>query len=436
MHVFRLALALAALGAGIPAASAEPLPPATLNPAQMFALAQRLDAASLSDGVKAVLEALTDDPDLVIRNEARFRLAQLLERQGDVRGAAVLLRRLIDEQPDAARARLELARLLVKLGDDAGARRELRQAQASGLPPDVARVVDRFQTALRSQAPFGGSFELAIAPDSNINRATSSTTIDGDIILGPDAVQQSGIGLLATGQGFARLGLGSGLNLLPRLSGAARLYRDGQFNDIAVDARIGLERVAGNGGRLTGSVGAEKRWFGGRLFTDTVSVSADWLRPVNRKAQVTVNAVIGRLRFARNSFQDGELYQLAGAYEFALGARSGGAVSVNGARQTAVDPGFASWSGGLSALAFRDVGRTTLFTTVSARRFAADEALFLFDAPRREWLVRGTIGGTFRQAAVRGLAPVLRVSVERNTSNIDLFRYTRVAVELGLGRAF
>ncbi|GGI67886.1 hypothetical protein GCM10007973_01300 [Polymorphobacter multimanifer] len=409
---------------------------ATLNPAQMFKLAQQLEAEGSIADAEAALRALAGDPDLAIRNEARFRLAQLLERQGKPRDAAAWLRRLLDEQPDAARPRLELARILAALGDDRGASRELRQAQAAGLPPDVARVVDRFQTALRSQARLGGTFELALAPDTNINRATALSIINDSIELSPDAVATSGVGLAATGQAFARLPIGTRLNLLPRVSGAARLYGQNQFNDISIDSRIGLERVAVSGGRLTGSLGGERRWFGGRVFTDALSVSLDWLRPVSRTAQVTLNAGVSQLRFPRNGLQDGTLYQLASSYEFALAPRSGAAISASAARQTALDPAFASTSAGLSGLVFRDVGRTTVFGSLAARRFVSDAPLFLFPEPRREWLVRAAVGGTFRQAAARGLAPVVRLSVEHNASNTELFQYTRVAVEIGLGRAF
>ena len=78
---------------------------------------------------------------------------------GDRSGAIEWLKALLDEKPSAGRPRLELARLLAAQGDEAGARRELRRAGAAGLPDDVARVVDRFATALRSVRPIGGASE-------------------------------------------------------------------------------------------------------------------------------------------------------------------------------------------------------------------------------------------------------------------------------------
>src|SRR5690606_8418728 len=96
------------------------------------------------------------DPNLDIRSEARFRLGMMLADQKRHADAALAFRAILDEQPGAARVRLELARVLAAMGDEGRARQQIRQAQASGLPPEVAQVVDRFAAALRSNRRFGG----------------------------------------------------------------------------------------------------------------------------------------------------------------------------------------------------------------------------------------------------------------------------------------
>jgi hypothetical protein len=172
---------------------------------------------------EAALRALTGNPDRAIRNEARFRLAKLLagplKRKAE---AAVLLRHILDEQPNAAPVRLELARLDAEMGHMGAAGRELRAAQAIGLPPEVSRAVRFYQQALDAMRPIGGSIEVAIAPDSNVNRATSASslnTVIGDFALSRDAQATSGIGVVARGQTFARMPLDPQVTLLARLSG-------------------------------------------------------------------------------------------------------------------------------------------------------------------------------------------------------------------------
>ncbi len=122
---------------------------------ELLAMATRALASGREDIAIRILTALVRDPDLRVRNEARFRVAMLAIRDEDWKLAATWLRAIVDEEPGAQRARLELARVLAEMDDIDGARRTLRQAQAGSLPPDVARLVDRFSSALREHAGHG-----------------------------------------------------------------------------------------------------------------------------------------------------------------------------------------------------------------------------------------------------------------------------------------
>ena len=150
--------------------------------------------------VAAIYRALEQDANAEVRAEARFRHAKLMILQKRNRDAALLLRRLLDDKPEAAGVRLELAWQLQLLGDADAALREVRAVQASGLPPAVARLVDRYSEALRASRPFGASFEFALAPDSNPNRATRSDTLgtifgEFDIDEGSKATSGTGVAL-------------------------------------------------------------------------------------------------------------------------------------------------------------------------------------------------------------------------------------------------
>ena len=410
-----------------------------LNAAQMFRAAEQLVVQNRRADAENLLQALSEDPDLAVRNEARFRLARLREADGRRADAAVLLRRILDEEPSATRIRLELARLLLLLGNELGARQQLRQAQGAGLPPDLARVVDQFRVALRSRAPLGANVEIALAPDGNINRATTQQTLEGSffpIDLNDDARAQSGIGLALNGQVYGRVPLTRRLSLVPRISGSSRLYRDDQFNDMSIDARLGVERSDATGGRLTASIGHERRWFGGRPLNRNWLASLDWLRPISTTAQITISASASRQRFPNSTGQNGSLYQTTVGYERALSQQTGLSISLSAARQHAADPGYANWSGGMTALGYAELGKSTLFVSLTARRLKADAPFFLFAEPRREWLVRSVLGATVRQIRVAGFSPVVRLIAERNRSTVGLFDYQRLAAEIGIGRAF
>lgn len=406
---------------------------------KMFDLADKLRVAGQIDDSEAVYQALTRDPDLEIRTEARFRLGLMLAELNRPREAAVVFRALLDEKPDAPRVRVELAQILAKLGDTSAAARQLRQAQAAGLPPDVARAVDQFATALRSFKRYGASVELAVAPDTNINRATDARTIDtviAPIDLSEDARARSGLGLKVSGQAFARFALGPRTAILPRISASGDIYGASQFNDISARGQIGVERTGVASGRATLSVGQSLRWFGGNPFLRMTDATLDWLKPVGKRNQLTLGASIGHAVYPINRLQDGLLITANIGYERAFTSRSGGSVRIDASRQTAIDRGFSNVAAGLTGVYFRDIGRTTTFTSVTARRLIGDEPFFLFPDNRREWLVRSTLGATFRQATIRGFAPIVRVSYERNFSTVPLFDYDRKTIELGINRAF
>lgn len=163
-----------------------------LTPAQLFLFADAARDAGDFAAAESAYRALAANPDIDLRTEARFRLGLMLaDRMGRPRDAAIEFRRILDEKPDAARVRLELARMDAMLGRLGAAEREFRAAQATGqLPPDVERAVRFYASALAAAKPFGGSIELALAPDSNINRATRSDTLGtviGDFTLSDDA---------------------------------------------------------------------------------------------------------------------------------------------------------------------------------------------------------------------------------------------------------
>lgn len=404
----------------------------------LFDMADEARHAGRIEDALTFYDALSGDHDPEVRAEARFRKGVMLADAGRLTEAALAFRALLDEKPSAVPARLELARVLALLGNESAARRELHQARAAGLPADVVATVDQFAQALRSARRLGGSVELSLLPDSNINRATSARTLDtviAPLTLDDDARARSGLGLKLGGQGFVRLPLRSDLALLPRLAGTADLYGGDGFDDISGSALIGLEWRRARS-RWSPSVGQTLRWYGGKPYARTLTASIDWLRSLSPRAQLVVSASAGRANYLRNELQDGHIFDLNLSVERATDARGGIALTASGNRQTARDPGYATASGGVSALAWREAAGSTLFASVGARRTEGDARLFLFPDRRREWLVTARLGATLRPLAVAGFAPVVRATFEKNSSTIGIYDYRRVAGEFGVSRAF
>lgn len=409
-----------------------------LSAAQLFNFADARRAAGSIGDALAIYDALSSDPDPNIRAEARYRKGLMLADLRRFAEAAIAFRALLDEKPDVVVARLELARMLAAMGRERDARRTLRQAQATGIPDEAAIAVGQFAQALRSEKRLGVSIDLAFAPDTNINRATQARTLDtiiAPLTLSEDARAQSGIGVRAGGQAFAKLGLTDRLSLLPRLSGLANLYRDGRFNDVSTSALLGFE-WQGGGSRISPSVGETYRWFGGQRYARTRTVAVDWLRTVDRQSQIVASGSASSARYDQNVLQDGMIYDLSLAYERALDRSTGVTVTPAATRQTAEDPGYATWAYGVTLGGWREIGVGTVFISSGVRRTEGDTRLFLFSERRQDWLLTARAGATLRAFSVAGLAPTLRLNLERNFSTVGIYDYRRIAAEFGIRRAF
>jgi hypothetical protein len=410
-----------------------------MSAAELFAFADRARDSGDFATAETAYRALADNPALELRSEARFRLAMMLaDRMGKYREAAILLRAILDEQPRVARIRLELARMHAMLGNIGSAEREFRAAEAAGLPPEVERMVRFYANALSERKPFGGSIELALAPDSNINRATRSDTLGtviGDFTLDDDAQARSGVGLSLRGQAYFREGLAPGTRLLVRLSADADLYRQSNFNDIALSLQAGPEYDSG-ADRIQFSVGPTWRWYGQDPYSFGIGGSATWQHPIGKRAQMRVNGGVTATDNRRNDLQDGETYTLSTSLDRAFTARFGGGVQLYGNREDARDPGYATTSGGLSIYAFREIGQTTAVISAGYSHLEADRRLFLYPHRRIDDRFTASIAGTFRSLRIGSFAPLARMRWERNISSVELYDFKRVAAEFGITSAF
>jgi hypothetical protein len=433
-----MVVAWLATAATTPAADA-PVAKARLTAAQLFDFAARAVASGDFATAEAALRALTANPDRALRNEARFRLARLLAgplRRGT--DAALLLRQILDEQPNAAPVRLELARLDAELGHRSAAARELRAAQAIGLPPDVGRVVRFYQQALDAVRPVGGSLELAIAPDSNVNRATSSSSLDtviGDFTLSRDARATSGLGVVGRGQGFARLPIDSHVTMLARLSGSANLYRDREFDDMIVAPQLGPEWSAGPD-RISLSAGPGWRWYGGTPYTFAIGQTLDWQHRLGNRAQVRAGVSHAFVENRLDRLETGVAWGGSLGLDQAFSARFGGGFTLSANRQGARDRGYALTGAGFSPYLFRELGHATLTATFSYSHLAADDRLNLFTDRRIDNAYGVNLAATLRQIRIGSLSPLVRLRVDRNRSTVQIYDYTRVAGEVGLASAF
>jgi outer membrane protein len=404
----------------------------------VFALADQARKRGDLRTAEAAYRALAEDPDQDVRAEALFRHGVMLAQSGNLRDSALLLRLLLDERPQATAARLELASVLDRLGDKDAAYREIRAAQAAGLPPAVARLVDQYSASLRAARSAGAGFEIAIAPDSNINRSTRSDmlqTIFGDFDIGEESMAKSGLGLALRGHAFRRFPLSRDISLVTRGAGSADLYGDHRFNDIAVDLAGGAELHLGRS-RVNLELAATSRWFGLRPFMRSARIGALLSRPIDQRTQVRFGATAAFHNSLFNDLQDGKGYSVQASVERALSPVHGVALTGSGERFLARDDGYSTtaWRAGL--IGWREIDRATVTLGAEIGQLRADERLQLFPEKRIDNYRRLTLGATFRHFTFGGFAPLARLTFERNRSSIEFHDFRRTRTEVGISRAF
>ena len=410
-----------------------------LTPAQLFEFADATRDRGDYAAAEQAYRALATNPDIDIRSEARFRLGMMLaDQQHRYADAAIEFRKILDEKPRAGRVRLELARMDAMLGRPGAAARELRSAQAGGLPPEVQQAVRFYASALEAQKPFGYSLGIALAPDTNVNRATRSDTLGtiiGDFTLDENAKAQSGIGLTLRGQSYARIGIDKRSRLLVQASGQGNLYRQSQFNDVTLAVQAGPEIISGSD-RFNFDGQASWRWYGGVPYSQTLGFNGSWQHPIGKQAQLRLGGGIGQDNNLRNNLQDATRFSLSAGYDRAFSARTGGGLQVSGQRSTAQDPGYSLTVGGVNAYLFRESGRTTFILNLGYSHLEADQRLFLYPRRRIDQSYSIGIGATLRLFALGSFAPLVKFGFERNVSTIEIYDYHRFSGEIGLSAAF
>jgi hypothetical protein len=417
---------------------ANPVKVEGVSASQLFDFA--LHAANSGDARTAITiyEALERDKDVDVRCEARFRHGESLQNEHKLEAAAILYRAILDEKPKSQRVRLELAKVLAFMGHLGESRRELRQAQAGGLPPEISLLVGQFSAALRARRPLSGAFEVAFAPSTNVNRATSATTLDTVIAplqLSPDARATSGIGVNLGGQIQLALPITQKIKLSARGSSQNTLYRAKRFDDSTFSAEGGVELQLGRS--VLRTVGSRSyRFYGGHGYATINSGNLNLQHPLGKRSQMDIQLGFGHAKYLLNNLQSGDILDASVAYEGALSVRAGGRVALFAQRQTAYDPGYAFITGGGNALLWHELGKATVYATVSLSRLEGDARLSLFLDRRREWLYRAGIGSTFRQIKVAGFSPVIRVSYEHNISTVGIYSYKRLSTEFAITKAF
>lgn len=447
-----LALAAFAATAVAPARAQQPTRPdclyglctVQLTPQQLLAEAEKLVAAGRYDDARPMIDALRQAPGFEL--QTRFLSGFVAQKSGDLSRAANQYKAILADDPAQTRVRLELASTMLAMGERQAADRQFRMAEQSGdLTPEVARTIRTVRDVIRQQRAWRLDASFGLAPDSNINNATSVDTVIGrfgdleiPLELSDEARAKSGTGQTATVSAGLRLPVARQMSMLVDLDTAGTNYRGAAYDDYSAQLAVGPELRLGQIASVSLQAIGSQRWFGGDLLT--------------RQAGVRLGT------------------------QTAAGPRARLGLQLDMRRTDArFDDGFSGWQGGLYATYERGISRTLVASAgLFARRDWLNEAAWsnrelggtlglggelplginfgvsgtlsraAFDAPiqffsdeaRRDWRLNGRATIGYRKLRFLGFSPQVSYSYTRTATPVSIYDNRRSRFTFALARYF
>lgn len=193
--------------------------------------------------------------DLAGREDFDYLLGVAALDSGRADRATLVFERVLAVNPDHAAARLDMARAYFALGDFQRSRGEFEQVLLhEDTPPAAKQTIERYLTAIEERSPSRGArmtgyVEAVIGRDSNVNSATSTSSIfvplfNTNFTLGSSSVKAADN--FASFGGGAELthALGGGFSLFAGVDARQRMHRSWDIYDSrSVDYRAGFQAV-------------------------------------------------------------------------------------------------------------------------------------------------------------------------------------------------
>ena len=319
-----LALLAAAPAAALPATcDAAGACSARMSADQLLAAAERLVQARQYEAARPFLAALAVVPGRAL--ERRFLAGFIAVETGDIGEAVTQFRAILADDPRQTRVRLELARALLMQGEESAADHHLRLAsQDRNLPPEIAATIRTARGVIRDQRAWSFSFDLGVAPDTNINNATSAEEVD--LLVSPNnrlpftldknARARSGTGLTGSVSGSYRARAERGPAWLTELDSQFTIYGIGNdFNDASVQLASGPEWKLSKVSNLTVQAVGLQRWFGGLTAQRQLGVKAGLQSFLDKGQRVGLQVDGRRTESGFGTAFDGWQYGAVGTYE-------------------------------------------------------------------------------------------------------------------------
>jgi hypothetical protein len=415
-----------------------------MTPPQLLSLAEKLVLDKKYEEARPLVAALAAAPGMEMPTQ--FLQGMIDLETGNPKSAAGNFRKILKDHPRQTRVRLELARALMMQGKFQGADYHLRLAQDDdGLPEDISRMIGNARSVIRTRRPFRFGFDVGIAPDTNINSATASETVDINfgssripLDLDEDARARSGIGLTATAYASMRLPTSETVAILADANAAMTNYEGSDVDDYTVQLAAGPELSLGVATSLSVQAVGLYRWYGGDVAARQYGSRINLQHTLGRSQRIALQLDGRRTESGINEGYTGWQLGANATYEQVVAGAAIASASVYARREFMA---FDFYSSNAVGVNLGIGGELPLGINAGVSGGAAyaryDEPQYVFSFDKREdWRFQGRAYVGLRSIKLWGMSPSIEYNYLRTDSNYELYKSDRHRVHFKVAKYF
>ncbi len=411
---------------------------------ELVARAEQLIAAKDYKNALPLIEILGKAPGFSIQH--KFLKGFVAVETGDLKTAESEFREILVDHPEQTRVRLELARVMLLMGKQASADYNFRLAEHdSDLPPGIAQTIRTARGILRDQRKWHFNVDIGLAPDTNINGATSAQSIN--INYGPfqlpsklseQARQKSGIGVTGGISAGLRLKMSEKLSLLIDSDTHIVNYKGTFADDLDTQLAVGPEIRISKTASLSIQAVGDQRWVGWKSAKRDLGLQLGLQKvlDVGQRIGVSIDA-----RKTWSQFVDaysGNVFGGNATYERIIGRSFIASASVFGRRDDLQAKALSNTVYGANVGIGGELPlgvNAGINASVSTAHYGAPQYIYSFDK-RHDLRFYSRIYMGIRSIKFQGFSPSVEYDFTRNDSNYTLYESTRHRVNFKLSRYF
>lgn len=420
-----------------PIATAQPATETvTGETAVLLALEVMLQAGDF-EGALALLRAT---PALANRPDGLRLQAQILIALGRNDEALSVLEGVLAKNARDGLARFQIGEAHFQAKRPRAAETAYRLALASDLDSARSGLARQRLASLAARTGWQGTLTALIAPDSNLNSATTDRNIEIfglPFELSEDARATGGVTAALQGTLGRAFPLSRELYFSGQLTGLVSDAPGRAFDEGFSQIRLGPEFRLPQEGRLAAQFTHSRRWFGGSLFEVSNGTRLEASLPLGPKTRFEMTARAEYSDNQINPFRSGDVFVLDLGRTYFKSASRLNRYGLTLIRKDAESETEAFDNATLSVgYLFPAPWTSSVYVEgyVSGRWF--DAASFAFGVRREDSEMGLSARFTKRDLSFKGWSPFMTVSVSEARSTLVIAEYSRQRVEFGLTQTY